>query len=132
MQVFTCDDRNQLVALHYNNIDRSSCMASSNVAPEEVPTFYRHWKRLMTAMHGDQAAALQLVLQPGNLIALDNWRVMHGRLAFHESSDRALAGCYLTQEDVTGRRIALEANFKCGISCGDTALQYFALPSPPS
>jgi gamma-butyrobetaine dioxygenase len=47
---------------------------------------------------------LELRLEPGQLIAYDNNRILHGRAAFDANSgERHLQGCYLNLEDVQSR-----------------------------
>lgn len=54
------------------------------------------WRRLR-----DPAYRLNLRLEPGDLIAYDNNRILHGRAPFDPSTgERHLQGCYLNQEDV--------------------------------
>lgn len=71
---------------------------------------YTHLQRLQHLLF-DPAFTLQFPLVPGMLIAIDNWRVMHGRLPFDESSGRALGGCYMPEEETRVRREALRARF---------------------
>ncbi|NDH87932.1 MAG: gamma-butyrobetaine,2-oxoglutarate dioxygenase, partial [Actinobacteria bacterium] len=39
--------------------------------------------------------AVELTLRPGELVAFDNRRVLHGRRAFRSSARRHLQGCYI-------------------------------------
>jgi gamma-butyrobetaine dioxygenase len=48
-------------------------------------------------------------LQPGELIAYDNNRVLHGRKSFDPSSgERHLQGCYMNMEDLDSALRLLE------------------------
>ncbi len=38
---------------------------------------------------------IEITLQPGELVAFDNRRVLHGRRAFHSTERRHLQGCYI-------------------------------------
>lgn len=59
----------------------------------------RFWRRLR-----DPKYRLNLRLEPGDLIAYDNNRVLHGRAPFDPASgERHLQGCYLSQDDVDSR-----------------------------
>ena len=48
----------------------------------------------------------RFLLEPGTVVLLDNWRVLHGRTAFVGS--RCLSGVYLNKEDLEGRLRALK------------------------
>ena len=39
--------------------------------------------------------AIEITLQPGELVAFDNRRVLHGRRAFRSTERRHLQGCYI-------------------------------------
>ena len=39
--------------------------------------------------------AIEITLRPGELVAFDNRRVLHGRRAFRSSTRRHLQGCYI-------------------------------------
>ena len=39
--------------------------------------------------------AIELTLRPGELVAFDNRRVLHGRRAFRSTARRHLQGCYV-------------------------------------
>ncbi|MEM7141862.1 MAG: TauD/TfdA family dioxygenase [Actinomycetota bacterium] len=54
-------------------------------------------------------AALEVTLAPGELIAFDNRRVLHGRAAFAGDSDRHLQGCYI-DIDAVRSRVAAQAS----------------------
>ena len=41
------------------------------------------------------------VLRPGDALLFDNWRVLHGRLAY--TGKRTLCGAYLNHEDFESR-----------------------------
>jgi gamma-butyrobetaine dioxygenase len=58
-----------------------------------IGTFWR--------MLRDRKYQLHLRLRPGDLVAYNNHRVLHGRAPFDASSgERHLQGCYLNQEDI--------------------------------
>jgi len=63
-----------------------------------VAAFYEHYGRL-SAVVADQGSETWLKLQPGTVLLVDNWRVMHGRAAYR--GRRSLAGCYVAQDDYT-------------------------------
>jgi len=49
----------------------------------------------------DETRYVQLVLQPGEMVCIDNWRVMHSRGSF--SGARHLQGCYLNWDSLYAR-----------------------------
>ncbi len=49
----------------------------------------------------DPAMQWRRGLRQGDLLVLDNWRVLHARAAF--SGIRRMAGCYLNREDFESR-----------------------------
>lgn len=58
---------------------------------------YRQFALLLA----DPARLLRLMLQPGDLVAFDNHRTVHGRTAFTTAvRSRHLQGCYLTRDSV--------------------------------
>lgn len=71
----------------------------------DAPRLYaalRSW----TAIVDDPANEIRFALRPGDLLAFDNHRLLHGRTAFRlgASGRRRLIGCYLDIEDVRSRR----------------------------
>lgn len=89
-------ERGRLVQVSYNHHDRAPF-----VLPEpEMADVYR-----ALHMFHDIASreALQYVftLRPGQMVLIDNWRVLHGRRAF--SGERRMAGGYVNREDLESR-----------------------------
>ncbi|MFM7275129.1 MAG: TauD/TfdA family dioxygenase, partial [Gammaproteobacteria bacterium] len=77
-------------------------------APERVEAMYAalgtFWKMLRAPQN-----QLRIRLAPGELIAYDNHRVLHGRLPFDPSSgERHLQGCYVNREDLESQLRLLE------------------------
>ncbi len=71
----------------------------------EAPALYAAL-RVWAAMVDDPGNELRLALRPGDLLAFDNHRLLHGRTAFElgTTGRRRLIGCYLDIEDVRSRR----------------------------
>lgn len=63
---------------------------------EGITTFYDAY-RLFGGEITDSKNEFQLKLQPGSVIFIDNWRVLHGRAAF--TGKRELCGCYVSRSD---------------------------------
>jgi trimethyllysine dioxygenase len=94
--VFRRDDRGRVVQVSYNNLDR---------APMLLPA--ADMARLYDAL-GDFAhlirepeLQMKLVLEPGEMLIFDNWRLLHSRRAF--TGDRHFTGAYLNHEDFESR-----------------------------
>ena len=90
------DNQGNLVRMRFNNWLRSSLKV-----PEEIVTpMYQAMAALWTLLR-NPSYHLNLKLQPGELVAYDNNRVLHGRNPFDPSSgERHLQGCYMNMEDL--------------------------------
>ncbi len=60
----------------------------------DTAEFYRAYRVFVDLLDRDHSA-IELTLQPGELVAFDNRRVLHGRRAFHSTERRHLQGCYI-------------------------------------
>lgn len=94
------DATGRLVQVSFNNHDRAPFLL-----PEpDMSAFYRalgaFWRKLE-----DPGYQLRTHLVPGRALIFDNWRVLHGRLAY--VGRRTLSGCYLNREDFDSRRRVL-------------------------
>ena len=60
----------------------------------DTAPFYRAYRAFVDLLDcGD--SAIEITLQPGELVAFDNRRVLHGRSAYHSTERRHLQGCYI-------------------------------------
>ena len=57
--------------------------------------------RLFDEVANEPSMQWRHVLQPGEALLVDNWRVLHGRTAF--TGERRVYGGYLNREDVESR-----------------------------
>jgi len=57
-------------------------------------TFYGAYRTLVDLLDRDDVG-IEITLRPGELVALDNRRVLHGRRAFQVTERRHLQGCYI-------------------------------------
>jgi len=89
--------------MRFNNWIRDSL----DLPEEEVETFYDAYQKLWRALRDPRNMA-QFRLGPGDLLAFDNRRVLHGRTAFTASGARHLQGCYLQRSMLESRRRLLE------------------------
>ena len=69
----------------------------------DLHAFYPVYQRLMIRMR-DPRYAIRYSLSPGEMVAFDNRRVLHGRTAFDATSgDRHLRGYYIEQNEIDSR-----------------------------
>jgi gamma-butyrobetaine dioxygenase len=82
-------------ALHLNN--RSKGVPHGT--PDEVAAWYAAYFELLALLEAPEAQVV-FRLEPGDLVAFDNTRVLHGRTAFSGEGDRRLQGCYADLDGV--------------------------------
>jgi trimethyllysine dioxygenase len=99
------DSLGNLLQIRWNNEDRAPLMRSH----EESRKFYAALKAFNTIV-SDKKNQLWFKLNPGTILYVDNWRVMHGRSAF--TGSRSIAGSYMGFEDVYSRLRVLQEQFK--------------------
>jgi alpha-ketoglutarate-dependent taurine dioxygenase len=73
----------------------------------DAPAFYDAYRRFAECLF-DPDAALSFKLEPGELFAVDNRRVLHGRTAFSSAGQRHLQGCYVDMDGLLSRLAVLE------------------------
>ena len=94
-----CNRDGDVVAVRHNN--RSA--APLSLPEEEVVAYYAAYRRL-TTFYRSPEFALRLHLEPGDLLVLDNTRVLHGRETFDTSGgQRHLKGCYVDKDGFDSR-----------------------------
>jgi len=108
-RVIGLDAAGRVARFHYNNLDR----APARLPPAQVPAFYRAWAALAAEVEAP-AGRVWAKLRPGNLIVLNNRRVMHGRSQVTPGSGRVLVGCYVSYEDYLSRLSVLYARYGAG------------------
>lgn len=86
-----------LEQVSFNNADR----APFTLPPDEMKMFYDAI-RAFEARLNDERLQWRRVNPPGDAMLFDNWRVLHGRLAY--TGHRHLCGCYVNREDFLSRR----------------------------
>ena len=71
----------------------------------DVAEFYDAYRAFVDLLDRDDHA-IEITLRPGDLVAFDNRRVLHGRRAFQSTERRHLQGCYIDIDAVysTARR----------------------------
>ena len=94
--LIACDLRGQVVGVHYNN----RAMAPLSISPTRMLAFYRAY-RLFAETLREPGYEMRLRLEPGDLVAFHNHRVLHGRTSFRNKNvQRHLQGCYVSQDGV--------------------------------
>jgi len=83
----------EMVQLRFNPYDRAPL---NTVPPSDIPAFYEAYDMLSRTI-ARKEGELWVKLQPGTVIFIDNWRVMHGRSAF--DGERRMCGCYLPRDE---------------------------------
>ncbi|MEI8238025.1 MAG: trimethyllysine dioxygenase [Actinomycetota bacterium] len=94
--VFRHDHTGRLVQVSFNNYDRAPFLLDEHDHIE----FYNAL-RLFDHIANEPAMQWRHVLQPGEAMLFDNWRVLHGRTAF--TGHRRMCGGYVNREDVESR-----------------------------
>ncbi|XP_061596935.1 trimethyllysine dioxygenase, mitochondrial [Cololabis saira] len=84
----------ELYMIRYNNYDRS---VMNTIAHDTVQPWYVAHRELTAELRRPENE-LWVKLNPGKVVFIDNWRVLHGRESF--TGLRQLCGCYLTRDDV--------------------------------
>ncbi len=85
--------------IRFNNWIRDN----RRLPPEVAEPFYRAYCRFWALLR-DPRFMLRLRLRPGQMVAFDNLRVLHGREAFDPNTGRRhLQGCYLDRDLVMSR-----------------------------
>ncbi|XP_022909628.2 trimethyllysine dioxygenase, mitochondrial [Onthophagus taurus] len=85
----------KLSQIRYNIYDRAPL---NTLNFEEIPMFYDAYKRLGEEINKEEQK-YWLKLNPGTVIFIDNFRVLHGRASY--SGFRRLTGCYVARNEWT-------------------------------
>lgn len=94
--VFRHDHTGRLVQVSFNNYDRAPFLLDE----ADMIAFYDAI-RVFEELANDHAMQWRHVLQPGEALLFDNWRVLHGRAAY--AGLRRMCGGYLNREDIESR-----------------------------
>ena len=81
----------------------------------DTATFYGAHRAFVDLLDRDDLA-IEIILRPGELVAFDNRRVLHGRRAFRSTERRHLQGCYIDIDAIrsAARRAGTE---RFAVSC---------------
>jgi gamma-butyrobetaine dioxygenase len=94
------DHSGEVHAIHYNN--RS--ISTARVPLDEAEEFYRAYRKFAQMLRAPEFE-YRATLKPGDLVAFDNSRVLHGRTPFFGS--RLLQGCYISRDGVASNLAVL-------------------------
>ena len=68
----------------------------NSVPAKEIPLFYRSLTAFAKIIKRPNMVQ-EVALRPGQVLFVDNWRVLHGRRSF--DGKRVVSGCYLPRDD---------------------------------
>ncbi len=102
--LIAADERGNLVGVRFN----LSLLDILDLPADTMDGVYQAYHKLAGLMR-DPRFELRLRLAPGDLVAFDNHRVLHGRTAFDaDSGRRHLQGCYVDRDELRSRLRVLE------------------------
>lgn len=87
----------KLQQFRYNIYDRAPLVS---IPVEKMQEFYLHMRNLTKLIRNPKNEYWHK-LEPGTLLFIDNWRVMHGRNTY--SGPRIMGGCYLSNDAFTSK-----------------------------
>ena len=97
--IIECDASGQVVEIRFNNWIRDTL----RLPAEQMADWYRAYRHFWTLLHSPRYQ-LDFALAPGEMVAFDNRRVLHGRRAFDPNTGaRHLQGTYLDRDMLESR-----------------------------
>ncbi len=98
------DERGRLNSFRFN----ISILGTLRLPADTLGPVYRAYRKLAELVR-DPAFEIRLRLEPGDLVAFDNHRMLHGREAFDPTLGRRhLQGCYVDRDELLSRIRVLE------------------------
>ncbi|XP_050096184.1 trimethyllysine dioxygenase, mitochondrial [Anopheles aquasalis] len=92
--VIRCNSITQTVEqIRFNPADRA---ALKSIPSESVPQFYADYQRFAREVYSKELE-WKFQLTPGTVLIFDNWRLLHGRMAY--SGKRVMTGCYVARTE---------------------------------
>lgn len=89
---FRYDAEGKIQQVTFNNYDR----APFRLSDDKMLALYQAIK-VFDSKANDHSMQWRQILEPGQMLVFDNWRILHGRAAFR--GEREMAGCYVNRED---------------------------------
>uniref|UniRef100_A0A1Q3G1R0 Trimethyllysine dioxygenase, mitochondrial n=1 Tax=Culex tarsalis TaxID=7177 RepID=A0A1Q3G1R0_CULTA len=83
----------ELEQIRINTYDRA---IMKTIPQLQMPQFYADYKGLIAELN-DPTYAWQFSLRPGTVMLFNNWRLLHGRMAY--TGKRVMTGCYVARTD---------------------------------
>ena len=102
-QPFKHNNKGELIQVSFNNYDRAPFM----LPHDEMERFY-HAYRLFHSHALDEDNWIKVPLRKGMTLIFDNWRVMHGRMAY--KGKRVFCGCYHNRAEFESKLRVLQAS----------------------
>lgn len=103
--IFKVDpDDQHLIQVRINGYDRA---CHSGMSLETQLGFYKHFSELLKLVKHDKYVK-KVSLKPGQVLIVNNWRVLHGRTAFN--GHRIMSGCYINDNDFKSKCRTLGIN----------------------
>lgn len=97
--ILTCNAEGRVVEVRFNNWIRDTL----RLPAETIDAWYRAYRRFWQLLH-DPRHQIAFSLAPGEMVAFDNRRVLHGRSAFDPNTGRRhLQGTYLDRDMLESR-----------------------------
>ena len=125
--VINLDERGQVYQIRHHEHDR----VPLEISPDKIQDFYAAYQAYANLAEDPQYST-EFFLAPGQILVNDNWRLLHGRTAIHNTQlRRVLIGAYLKPETFRSR-LRLLLGQKSGLSdiwlmgCSDRALEILA------
>ena len=105
-KIIEVNDRNEATRVRVNPFS----IQPFYVAPDKMMDFYAAYQKFGQMMK-DDAYKLTVKLEAGNLLLIDNSRMLHGRLGYDNSGgERLLQGCFSEQDDFWSKLAVLNRN----------------------
>jgi gamma-butyrobetaine dioxygenase len=121
--VIALDPRGRLRAIYFNARSRQP----TQLPDEIIGPFYAAYCSF-ASMLTDPGYVLRVRLEPGDLLIMDNRRILHGRTGFSAAGERHLQGCYADVDGLRSRlallrrrRTTIDDIFACFRRRGDSA-----------
>ncbi|KAF7655725.1 hypothetical protein LDENG_00051670 [Lucifuga dentata] len=100
-RLISVDDEGQITRISLNNATRDSVL---DLPLNQVQPFYRALRAYMDIMNRPENL-VTFRMDPGDMVVLDNWRILHGRRSYISNPKRLrhLEGAYLDWDTVMSR-----------------------------
>ncbi|CAI4220772.1 unnamed protein product [Auanema sp. JU1783] len=100
-RVIETDIDDYLRQIRFNPYDRAPfSFVNGRYTVSEVITFYKAYTEFSRICH-DHTLSIDLHLEPGSVIFIDNHRVFHSRTSF--TGFRKMAGCYMSRDNLLAK-----------------------------